>query len=105
MPENPDNKFGQSPGGLLNDQVGGVIASAATIAPTHKVHHVSGTTAIVNITVPHEGFCGPIFLIADAVWSWTAAGNIAVVPAATVVVGRAYPFVYDRKAAKWYPVN
>lgn len=94
----------QPPGGEKNDLIGSVIASAATIAPTSMIHHVSGVAAIANITVPYEGFVGPLYLIADGAWSWTAGGNIAVASTTTATVNKAYPFMYDRRTAKWYPV-
>jgi hypothetical protein len=102
MPENPYNFM--PPGGQFNDLIGDVLASAATIAPTKMVHHVSGVAAIATITPPHEGFTGPLWLVADGAWSWTAGGNIAVASTTVATANKAYPFIYDRKAAKWYPV-
>lgn len=90
------------PGGAFADKVGPAIASAATIAPTHPIHHVTGVAAIVTITPPWEGFSGPIELIADAIWTWTAAGNISVA-GTTTAAGRSFKFTFDRKANKWYP--
>lgn len=81
--------------------VGPAIASAATIAPTYAIHHVTGTTAVVNITVPYTGFSGQITLIPDGAFTWTAAGNIAVLGSA--VVNKALVMTYDPVAAKWYP--
>jgi len=82
--------------------VGPNIASATTIAPTYRIHHVTGTTAIVNITIPWEGFAGSVTLIADAIWTWTAAGNIAVLGTVTAANG-AVIFTYDPATVKWYP--
>src|SRR3989442_13051691 len=56
-----------SQGSILNPNIGPIIASAATIAPTFFAHHVSGTVAIVTITPPFVGFMGMICLIADAI--------------------------------------
>lgn len=92
-------KFGQ-PGSQLNSVVGPAIASAATIAPTSLIHHVTGTAAIVNITPPTPDFQGDIILIADGIWTWTAAGNIGVL-GTTTAAGRAIRFTYD--GSKWYP--
>jgi hypothetical protein len=92
------------PGGLLWDLVGPKLTAAATIAPTHMIHHVTGTTAVTTITVPHTGFAGPLYLIADSVFSWTSAANIVQDPSTTLVAGCAYGFVYDYKAAKWSPI-
>lgn len=90
------------PGGQFADKVGPVIASAATIAPTKPIHHVSGTAAIATITPPWEGFAGPLILIADAIWTWTNGGNIQVAGTVTAA-GRTVTFTYDRKTLKWYP--
>jgi hypothetical protein len=91
-----------NPGGLLHDVVGAKITAAATIAPTTKLHHVTGTTAISTITPPWEGFTGPLYLVADSVFSWNTGGNIGAANPTTVVASQAYGFLYDRKTAKWY---
>src|SRR5437870_11251881 len=83
-------------------RIGPAIASAATIAPTYPVHHVTGTTAIVTITPPDAAFSGEICLIADAIWTWTAAGNIGIAGTVTAA-GKAVWFTYDPATAKWYP--
>src|SRR5258706_13741031 len=90
------------PGGMLADKVGPPIASAATIAPTRPVHHVTGVAAIVTITPPWEGFSGPIMLIADAIWTWTAAGNIFVGRTPTTA-RRGFVFLFDKKTSKMHP--
>ena len=92
-----------NPGTLLNSGVGADIASAATIAPTYGIHRVTGTAAIVNITVPYVGFSGNVTLIPTAIWTWTAAGNIIV--AGTVTAGNGVPvvFTYNPVTAKWSP--
>lgn len=84
------------------NRIGPAIASAATIAPTHPVHHVTGTAAIATITPPDPGFQGEITLIADAIWTWTAAGNISQAGTVTAA-GRHHKFLYDPATAKWYP--
>lgn len=84
------------------NRIGPAIASAATIAPTHPVHHVTGTAAIATITPPDPGFQGEICLIADAIWTWTAAGNIALA-GTTTAANKAVYFTYDPSTAKWYP--
>lgn len=89
-------------GGSQNPCIGADLASAATIAPTHMVHRVTGTAAIVNITPPWEGFAGTIFLIAAAIWTWTAAGNISVL-GTTTAAGRAIAFTYHPGLGKWHP--
>lgn len=82
-----------------NDIVGPLIASAATIAPTHPVHHVNGAAAIVNITPPSPTFRGKITIIPDSVFTWTAAGNIAL--AGTSVANKTLEMFYD--GFKWTP--
>lgn len=84
------------------NRIGPVLASAATIVITHPVHHVSGVVAIVNITPPDPGFQGEICLIADAIWTWTAAGNIGIA-GTTTAAGKAVYFTYDPATLKWYP--
>ena len=89
-------------GGLQNGTIGPDIASAATIAPTHGIHRVTGTAAIVTITPPWPGFSGSIELIAMGIWTWTAAGNIAVL-GTTTAAGRSIRFTYHAPSDKWYP--
>jgi hypothetical protein len=87
------------------DSSGTAIASAATIAPTVQSVHITGTTAIVNITVP--SWCATastmcrLTLIPDGLWTTTAAGNIAI--ASTAVVSKALILEYDPGTSKWYP--
>lgn len=102
MPETPES-FGI--GGIFDDVVGPTITAAATIAPTKKVTHITGTTEITTITPPWTDFTGPLYLVADSVFSWTAGGNIAAAEATTVIAGQAYGFVYDRKTGKWYSIG
>jgi hypothetical protein len=79
------------------------IASATTIAPTTPIAFVSGTTAVVNITAaaPISTGGGAITLIPTGAFTWTAAGNIAVL--GTAVVNRALTMTYDATTTKWYP--
>ena len=79
------------------------IASAATIAPTTQIAFVSGTAAVVTITAPApiSAGGGTITLIPTGAFTWTAAGNIAVL--GTAVVNRALTLVYDVTTTKWYP--
>ena len=87
---------GQAPD---NTSVGTAIASASTIAPTFYLTHITGTTAVANITVPYTGFTGCRKLIPDGAFTTTAAGNIGL--ATTAVVGKALEECYD--GTKWYP--
>ncbi|MFA6958580.1 MAG: hypothetical protein WC538_22145 [Thermoanaerobaculia bacterium] len=87
--------------GLL-PSIGGALTAATTIAPTAKAHHVTGTTAIVTITPPagiHDG--ETIILIPSDLWSWTAAGNVAVAGNAILNVGVA--MTWNATTTKWYP--
>ena len=79
------------------------IASATTIAPTKPITFISGTTAVVNITAPSpiSAGGGTIILIPTGAFTWTAAGNIAVL--GTAVVNRALSLTYDVTTTKWYP--
>jgi hypothetical protein len=101
MAENP---YGfMPPGGQFNDLVGSPL-SGATIAPDKMIHHINNTTAISTITAPYEGFSGPLFLVADSQFTVTSSGNVALA-VTTTVANKVYVFVYDRKTAKWYPIN
>ncbi len=103
MAEYPIHQF-MPPGGLQGDIVGQVLAAAATLAPSRMVHHVTGTTQVTTITPPWTDYTGPLYLIADSVFSWTSTGgNIAAPNASTLIALNAYGFLYDRKTGKWYP--
>lgn len=77
------------------------LASAATIAPTKGLVHVTGTTTISTITAPYSGFVGCIKLIADnaAGFATTTGGNIAA--ASTVTQNHWVEECYD--GTSWYP--
>jgi hypothetical protein len=79
------------------------IASATTIAPTKPITFISGTTAVVTITAPSPISVGggTIILIPTGAFTWTAAGNIAVL--GTAVVNKALSLTYDVTTTKWYP--
>lgn len=57
-------------------RVGAALASAATIAPTSGIHHVTGTTAISALTPPTASFTGDITLIMDNNCNLATGGNI-----------------------------
>jgi hypothetical protein len=106
--ESPEGKFFDDndrlacQGGLLTNNWGPAIASAATIAPTYRYHQVTGTTAIVTITPPYPGFRGRItFGTNSGIWTWTAAGNIFV--AGTITAANGVPVDFDFDGSKWYP--
>lgn len=80
---------------------GAAVASATTIIPTGSRFHVTGTTAIVNINLPWGSYSQDITIVPDGIFTWTAAGNIAL--AGTAVVGKALKMTFDVSANKWYP--
>ena len=93
----------KSSGLLATTAAAPTIASAATIAPTTQIVFISGTAAVVTITAPApiSAGGGTITLIPTGAFTWTAAGNIAVL--GTAVVNRALTLVYDVTTTKWYP--
>lgn len=54
---------------------GADLASAATIAVTHPVHFVTGTTQVDLITVPWTGFRGVVLLIPTGAMAFTSGGT------------------------------
>lgn len=83
-----------------NRCVGADLASATTIAVTHRIHKVTGTVAIATITLPYPTFSGEIILIPTGAWTTTTAGNIAT--AVTAVVDRPLHFTYHPGIGKWH---
>lgn len=85
--------------------VGAALASAATVAPTSPIQHVTGTTQITTITAPvnftASGMGGCVVLIPDGAWTTGTTGNIAL--ASTATVSRALTMCYDSGTSKWYP--
>lgn len=75
-----------------------VASAAGAVTPTGRLFHVTGTAAITGFTIPVGYAGGPITVIPDGVFTWTAAGNIAL--AGTAVVSKALTFSYDAAAAK-----
>ena len=95
----PANYWLQTWSDLYSTRVGAVLASAATIAPTAGIHHVSGVAVISTITPPANFSSGSITLIPDGIFTLTTGGNIAL--AATAVVNKALILTYD--GTSWYP--
>ncbi len=85
--------------------VGSALASAATVAPTNYIQHITGTTQISTITAPASfaatGMGGCLVLIPDGAWTTATTGNIAL--ASTAVVSKAITMCYDNGTTKWYP--
>lgn len=92
------------PGGQFQNLIGSDIATVvtSTIAPDKMVHHVKTSATINTITPPHEGYTGPLYLIADSVFAVGGTGNIASTQNTVKVANHAYGFLYDRVAGKWY---
>ena len=84
------------------DGISAPVASATTITPSGPIFHVTGTTATATINLPTGFVEGEIEVIADGIWTWTAAGNIAVAGTVTTA-GSRVKFRYDQGTGKWYP--
>ena len=92
-----------------------VASVAGTITLSAPVTLVSGVLAITGIAVPQQftdaagrtaggasaGFGGRLTVIPTGLFTWTAAGNIAV--AGLAVVSKSLDFTYDSVTNKWYP--
>jgi hypothetical protein len=78
------------------------VASATTITATGDRFHVTGTTPTATINLPPNFVEGSITVTADAVWTWTAAGNIAAAGTVTTA-GTSVVFNYDAATGKWSP--
>lgn len=86
-------------GGQFNYVVGPVLASAATIAPTSGIHHVSGTVTITTITAPWAGFTGSVTLIPDGAWALGTGGNIKTAYQAVANI----PIILEFDGTSWFP--
>src|SRR6187399_2644515 len=83
------------------------VTAAATIAPSHGLTAITGTTAVVTITPPQQGYHMLALLPLTTNFSgFTAAGNIAVasITNSTTWGTRVSLFFYDPRTAKYYPV-
>lgn len=89
------------PGGLNHQVVGAPLASAATIAPTHGIHVLTGTAQVTTITPPWDGFAGPLYLLPDGASTFATGGNIA--KAITNVAATVCIVVYNPALGLWYP--
>jgi hypothetical protein len=97
------------PGGPNHNVGGGIIASAATIAPQGAITRVSGTTEITLITLPYEGFEGVLWLIPTGAFTGATGGvasglSKAIGKAFTAIASVAFPIVYCKETGLWYPV-
>lgn len=77
------------------------IASAATVAPTERFTHVSGTVALATITPPTSGYCEVVFNFTNAApGAFVTTGNIKT--AYTPIQNRPITLCYDPSESKWY---
>ncbi len=95
------------PGGQFQNVIGTPVGTivTSTLAPDKMVVHILTTQTINTITPPHEGYTGPLYLVADSVFVIGGTGNIATTQGTPKVAGHAYAFIYDRAAGKWYEVG
>jgi hypothetical protein len=82
-----------------------VASAAGAVVPSGPLFHMTGTAAVTGFTLPlgivnGDSFC----VLSDGVWTWTAAGNIAILGTSTAA-GRQQCFVWDAAAVKWYPAS
>lgn len=78
-----------------------VASAAGLVLPSGPLFHITGTAAITGFTIP-IGFAGGSFtVIPDAIFTWTAATNIAL--GGTAVVNKQITFTYDSNSALFYP--
>lgn len=90
-----------NPGGINNRTVGADLASAATVALTHRIHWITGTAEIATLSLPWADFSGEVILIPAGAFTTTTTANIAV--AVTAVANRPLHFTYHPGKALWYP--
>jgi hypothetical protein len=81
-----------------------VASAAGLITPSGPLFHITGTAAITGFNIP-VGFDpkggGQICAIPDAIFTTTAANNIAL--ASTAVVNKVLCWTYDANTAKFVP--
>lgn len=75
-----------------------VASAAGLVTPSGPLFHVTGTSAITGFTVPVGYNGGSFCIIPDAIFTTTAANNIAL--ASTGVVSKRLCYSYDSNAAK-----
>jgi len=85
--------------------VGNSIEEAATITPTHDIHHITAAAvhvAITTINPPSPEFAGMLLLIADLGngISLDTGGNIK--SSGGISTNKVGVLVYDPNTSKWY---
>jgi len=87
-------------GARLQVSIGPAIASANTIAPTHQIHPVTGTSGIQFITPPPGFTSGCIHLLPVSAWNLIATGgNIS--RSTSAIVGQMMTLCWN--GVTWYP--
>lgn len=79
-----------------------VASVAGSTALSGPFFHMTGTNAVTGFTLPVGFTGGCVTIVADAIWTWTAAGNI-LTAGTTTAAGRYNRFCYDSSAGKWVP--
>jgi hypothetical protein len=82
---------------------GGDLASATSITPTNRTHHVTGTTPIGTIVSTGMIDGEKLTLVPGGAFTFTTGGNIGSVQ--TAVVGQAIDLTWEATAGKWYPTT
>jgi len=93
--------WGSKDNPLWNPNV--VTIVAGTNAPEWPFNTTdTGTAAMVTLTVPYTDFSGKVGYVPGGAFTWTAAGNIAVL--GTAVANRLLEFAFSPYATKgWSP--
>jgi hypothetical protein len=84
----------------LNPGLGADLASASTITPTNRVHHITGTTTIQTIGAANVSDGELLTIIMDGVAPLGTAGNIKA--ALTPTVNTIVICVYSIGDSKWF---
>lgn len=78
-----------------------VASAAGTVTPSGPLFHITGALAITGFVIPIGFTHGSFTVIPDGTFTWTAAGNIAIL--GTAVVNKAITFIWDATNSKWVP--
>lgn len=84
------------------DVTAAVASVAGATALSGPFFHMTGTNAVTGFTIPIGFVGGCVTIVADAIWTWTAAGNI-LTAGTTTAAGRYNRFCWDSNAAKFVP--
>lgn len=83
------------------------VASAATIAATGPLFHVTGTTAVNIITPPAGMVEGQVTIVFDSACTWTSSNVTNGISASgtATTAGSAVTFYLDAATNRWYPAR